>query len=867
MGSMTYLKKVLRKVRTILFLHLSPTPPQDFNPALYLYKNSDVAEANLDPVRHYLGYGRFEKWRAYPQQREATCWVRAPLRSAETFAFGLMATLISRREFDSVSYLQANPDLELLDISLERHYVLHGRREGRELALQPVTWDFGGIDRNNPARPSVLVVCHEASRTGAPMAGLALAEELAMSHDVFALFLGDGPLIQDFAKVCQGVVLCPDWRHPLVPIELRRLRVLLQELRPSLVISNSVETWTIVREVYHQGFASLGLLHEFPHYTFPYEKLATFLMCSDGVVFSSELQRNLVRESQAILDSKFFEVTSVLRQGVSPSRPLRMASTTRRGPAVLSVVGAGAVQPRKGVDLFLQLAVRSLAMSGLNARFTWIGSWDDEAIRVSDPWLSYQRSLLPPGLVSFLPECSPEELEDLISRADVFALTSRIDPLPNVALLALMHGTPVVSFECSSGIPEVQAALGLPPLVAPHQDVHRMAELLNEVRSSGALLSDSTRASAARARELMRPSAYVERLQGIHSRAAGFLNDEKASIEIIASSGAFDHEFYHPPHFNPAECRGDETCIRDYVRQWRAAGRRRPRPGFNPEIFRQRNPGEHLDPFAAFLQHGEPDGPWVHRLLESSLVDSGTIVEPIGPTVLHLHAHYVEEAEAWIESIDFLPHEIFIVSATSRDVRAQLARVCERLGVAADIRVDAGPGRNLGSFFRLLRGGEFDNAKAVMHIHTKRSSHSDRVAVLRWKEFLRANLTDGEFGQWKMHQRVMRAVAHADGPDIVYPSDPNLVGWTQNMAIADNMFSRISTKSLSAAIDFPVGAMFAAKTEALRWMLVAAREDEFPEEPVPYDGTTLHAVERLLGAVPEVLGLTTWNTYVSGVTR
>jgi lipopolysaccharide biosynthesis protein len=43
--------------------------------------------------------------------------------------------------------------------------------------------------------------------------------------------------------------------------------------------------------------------------------------------------------------------------------------------------------------------------------------------------------------------------------------------------------------------------------------------------------------------------------------------------------------------------------------------------------------------------------------------------------------------------------------------------------------------------------------------------------------------------------------------------------------------------------------------------------EDYPAEPVAYDGTMLHALERLFGVVPEKLGFSTTVTNIAGLTR
>jgi lipopolysaccharide biosynthesis protein len=62
--------------------------------------------------------------------------------------------------------------------------------------------------------------------------------------------------------------------------------------------------------------------------------------------------------------------------------------------------------------------------------------------------------------------------------------------------------------------------------------------------------------------------------------------------------------------------------------------------------------------------------------------------------------------------------------------------------------------------------------------------------------------------------------------------------------------------------------MFWARTEAIKPLLIKNFGwEDYPEEPLPYDGTVLHAFERLLPFVTEKMGYRMEMTYVPGITR
>ena len=75
-------------------------------------------------------------------------------------------------------------------------------------------------------------------------------------------------------------------------------------------------------------------------------------------------------------------------------------------------------------------------------------------------------------------------------------------------------------------------------------------------------------------------------------------------------------------------------------------------------------------------------------------------------------------------------------------------------------------------------------------------------------------------------------------------------------------------KQLPQYFNFPVGTMFWARTCALTPLIdVNFKWDDYPQEPLPYDGTLLHTIERLLPLTLPVGTLRTGTTNVTGVTR
>src|SRR5690606_33097240 len=117
-------------------LGLDPGP--GFSMRRYLLRNPDVAAAGMNPLLHYLAYGRREGRMALPVDEQgvddagsgvATPEPPAP-RTLERWSFGL-ASLRGSWLFGPDFYLDRNPDVRAANLDPLRHFVEHGAGEGR----------------------------------------------------------------------------------------------------------------------------------------------------------------------------------------------------------------------------------------------------------------------------------------------------------------------------------------------------------------------------------------------------------------------------------------------------------------------------------------------------------------------------------------------------------------------------------------------------------------------------------------------------------------------------------------------------------------------------------------------------------------
>ena len=82
----------------------------------------------------------------------------------------------------------------------------------------------------------------------------------------------------------------------------------------------------------------------------------------------------------------------------------------------------------------------------------------------------------------------------------------------------------------------------------------------------------------------------------------------------------------------------------------------------------------------------------------------------------------------------------------------------------------------------------------------------------------------------------------------MFPEDANLNDWDSNREYADDLAAKLGLKlPLPNHLDFPQGTMFWVRPKAIKSMIdLGLRWTDYPAEPVPIDGTMLHALERLV---------------------
>jgi glycosyltransferase involved in cell wall biosynthesis len=134
------------------------------------------------------------------------------------------------------------------------------------------------------------------------------------------------------------------------------------------------------------------------------------------------------------------------------------------------VGGSGVMSWRKGIDLFIEISrIIQNSSASKEIRFVWVGAIKKDVVE------GYRYECMQLGIApSIIFTDATSDPASYFQAFDAFALTSREDPFPLVALEAAALKKPIICFENSGGIPELIEHQG--GTVVPYLDIKSFAD-------------------------------------------------------------------------------------------------------------------------------------------------------------------------------------------------------------------------------------------------------------------------------------------------------------------------------------------------------------------------------------------------------
>lgn len=492
-------------------------PSSEFNTEFYKKTNPDVFASGMNPLVHWILHGRHEGRQSTRHQ------FQTPLPFAPVKKINKNADLSPRGEekdieavllsgqFDESYYLKNNPDVAVSGTTGIEHFCKFGWREGRNPSskfhtrfylnenpdvavggINPfVHWILDGRDEGRAAipdtscdddemfaagafNPSIIFVSHEASRTGAPMVLLSMLRWIKENTNIqFGIVIGaDGPMREEF-KVIAPCLFIDAYSHDERPNVLRRF---------CGVNVQCVYLNTIVSGIYGAYLTFLNAkfithVHEMENLFSLFEHTFSELLkiCSDYIAVSQgSVEAIKVRTAHRSDITINYIPPFIDRYPQAVSRD----SSGRTRVSSPIIYGCGTLEPRKGPDIFCDVAEILIESGVRDFQMKWIGGAAnyDLAQEIEKRGISEHVEWL--GM-----HADPRRL---LRNGAMFVLPSREDAFPLVCLEAAEQGLPVICFDHRAGSMHkfVETDAGI---VVDYLDAEKMAQAIK------ALLQDPAR--------------------------------------------------------------------------------------------------------------------------------------------------------------------------------------------------------------------------------------------------------------------------------------------------------------------------------------------------------------------------------------
>lgn len=231
-------------------------------------------------------------------------------------------------------------------------------------------------------------------------------------------------------------------------------------------------------------------------------------------------------------------------------------------------------------------------------------------------------------------------------------------------------------------------------------------------------------------------------------------------------------------------------------------------------------------------------------------------------TAVHIHGFHPDGLAVLLDALLALRDRFdLLISTDSSAKRAQIESILtshalrQQAGGTTSVEVLSNRGRNLGPLLVDLHP-RLQAYELVLHLHTKQSPHESIGA--RWL----AELLESLLGDPAQAASIRLAFATDPRLGLVMPSTTATVREYLNWGANFEQARLICQQNLpgrhldpQAPLVFPSGMMFWFRPAALAGLAGACqRLQPLPPEPLPIDGTVLHALERLTAHFCEAAG-------------
>ncbi|WP_179916223.1 rhamnan synthesis F family protein [Vreelandella glaciei] len=761
--------------------------------------------------------------------------------------------------FDQKFYESIYPDIRNAPINAFHHFIMHGFKEGRAgcLDIQELLTQ-GGVAKQEGLE-TLLVVSHEASATGAPIVALEVARRFAGRFNVITAVLRGGELRERFIEVGTLHLDAPA-HNGIAALELS-LKYLMDHHDLKTVLLNSVESINMADAAANLGLPTLSLLHEFAEYTRPVGKIGRMLLTSDVIIYPAEsLARSGIHELKTKAGIKH-ELNNIRIQPqgylgfqAHVDKDWSLRKLLGLDEKAIVIAGAGHVQPRKGVDWFLETCYHlycTLQMKGdsraEHLQFVWLGNGYSEDDVLVSVWLDafIQRVGIServhfPGAV--------HDVAAALRDVDIYLLTSRLDPFPNVAIDALNADCGLGVFEEGSGVADFVKEHAARAVIGKYGNPHHLAQLLSE--NLGTLMTRDGK-NIELCHQQLDFDRYIDALQDALVEA----NQRSSEVHKVAETERFKLKFDPTFYGLNFSTDGDKaTHFLSLLRKGVALSKPFPGCDIQRALDAYHQQPTRFEALVESVMGSEDPAMPVHRVTGAGTDDAPDTI------ALQFHVYFADlipDYCAYFKNLADQNVDLF-VSHIPDLTPEQLELLQSSITGTVYTQKVANCGRDVYPFHRLFVEKIYGHYEVVGHFHTKKSTDNADGVGDRWRRYLLTNL----MGSRSAANEVMGQFADKR-VGLVFAEDSHMVDEADNGKWIEELLEPLGYSRWPAYRCFPLGTMFWARAEALRDLTRWDPETFKLPEPVPYDGSVLHAFERVIPQLVQETGYRAQRVYTS----
>lgn len=333
------------------------------------------------------------------------------------------------------------------------------------------------------------------------------------------------------------------------------------------------------------------------------------------------------------------------------------------------------------------------------------------------------------------------------------------------------------------------------------------------------------------------------------------------AFKLATKQGLFDINWYQAHYGDfPHPLRAFE----DYLDKSRFCNIN-PSASFDTETYMRANVDVYhhgISPLLHYMYHGRNEG-----RVSSAALSRWNPVDELVPqesttwrnqkVAIVLHIFYADFVEKFAECLHRFPVSVDVfVAVSSDDIKQKVKKQFSQIENVKNIDAVVSPnrGRNFGPML-VEFGNKLLNYDLMCHLHSKKSLYSGREQT-QWFDYLNQYLLKDKHAV----KSILRLFDKNPTFGIYYPTSfwmmPSWVNhWTCNKPFASGFEDDWDLDISQDFVNYPVGGMFWARPRALEPLFSQTfKYEDFPEEPLPNDGSWLHALERVIGLLAEKQG-------------